>query len=102
MTDGTMTRGSRLLPVAVVAVAVVVGGLTSTSGRAQGSAAPRRDATTLRTMHVQGNVHVVLGAGANVVVQLGNLGSVLVDTGTAQNADRVLASVSALTPRPVR
>ena len=102
MTAGTMTRGSRLLPVAVVAVAVVVGALTSTSGRAQGNAASRRDATALRTMRVQGNVHVVLGAGANVVVQLGDLGSVLVDTGTAQNADRVLASVRELTPRPVR
>jgi glyoxylase-like metal-dependent hydrolase (beta-lactamase superfamily II) len=97
-----MTRGSRLLPVAVVAVAIVIGALTSTAGRAQGTAAPRRDATTLRTMHVQGNVHVVVGAGANVVVQLGSLGSVLVDTGTAQNADRVLASVRELTPRPVR
>ena len=53
-------------------------------------------------MHVQGNVHVVLGAGSNVAVQLGNLGSVLVDTGTAQNAGQVLASVRQLTPRPVR
>ena len=38
-------------------------------------------------MHVQGNVHVILGAGSNVTVQLGNLGAILVDTGTAQNAD---------------
>jgi cyclase len=103
-----MTRGSQLLPVAVVAVAIVVGALTSTSGRAQTGTAPRADtvgatqASPLRTMHVQGNVHVVLGAGSNVVVQSGNLGSILVDTGTAQNAERVLAAVREITPRPVR
>ncbi len=97
-----MTRGSQLLPVSIVAVAIVVGALTSTSGQAQGNAAQRRDQTALRTLHVQGNVHVVLGAGSNVLVQSGNLGSILVDTGTAQNAERVLAAVREVTPRPVR
>jgi glyoxylase-like metal-dependent hydrolase (beta-lactamase superfamily II) len=53
-------------------------------------------------MHVQGNVHVVLGAGANIAVQVGNLGSIIVDTGAAQNAEQVLAAVRQLTPRPVR
>lgn len=93
---------SPLLPIVVVAVAIAVGALTSTSGRAQGGAAPRRDETKLRTMHVQGNVHVVLGAGANIAVQVGNLGSIIVDTGAAQNAEQVLNSVRQVTPRPVR
>ena len=53
-------------------------------------------------MPVQGNVHVIIGAGSNVTVQLGSLGPILVDTGTAQNADAVLASLRQLTPRPVR
>jgi cyclase len=97
-----LIRGSLLPPVAAIAVAVAIGALSSTAGRAQSGAAPRREATALRTMHVQGNVHVVLGAGANVIVQLGNLGSILVDTGTAPNAEQVLASVRQLTPRPVR
>jgi len=35
-------------------------------------------------------------------VQVGTLGAVLVDTGSAQNADAVLASLRELTPRPVR
>ena len=99
----TMIRSARLLPLAAVAMAVAVGALTTTPGRAQGGgAAPRTATTALRTLHVQGNVHVMLGAGANIAVQLGNLGSILVDTGTAQNADQVLASVKTLTPRPVR
>ena len=104
----TMARGSRLLPLAVVAVAIAIGALTSVSGRAQSSAAPRADragatqGAPLRTMHVQGNIHVVLGAGANIAVQVGNLGVIVVDTGTAQNAEQVLAAVRQLTPRPVR
>jgi glyoxylase-like metal-dependent hydrolase (beta-lactamase superfamily II) len=53
-------------------------------------------------MPVQGNVHVIIGAGSNVTVQVGNLGVVLVDTGTAQNADALLTSLRQLTNRPVR
>jgi glyoxylase-like metal-dependent hydrolase (beta-lactamase superfamily II) len=53
-------------------------------------------------MPVQGNVHVIVGAGANVTLQLGHLGAILVDTGTAQNADAILTSLRQLTNRPVR
>jgi cyclase len=98
----SVARGSVLLPLAAVAVAVAIAALTTTPGRAQGGAAPRRDAAALRTMHVQGSVHAVLGAGANIAVQVGNLGPIVVDTGTAQNVEQVVASVRRLTPRPVR
>jgi glyoxylase-like metal-dependent hydrolase (beta-lactamase superfamily II) len=103
----TKSPVSCVLELGVVGIAVAIGALTATtSGSAQGSAAqgsaPRREQAALRTMHVQGTVHVVLGAGSNIAVQLGNLGSILVDTGTAQNAEQVLAAVRQLTPRPVR
>jgi glyoxylase-like metal-dependent hydrolase (beta-lactamase superfamily II) len=94
----TMIRRS-LLPLAAVAVAVGIGAMTTS---AQSNSASRKDATALRTMPVQGNVHVILGAGSNVAVQVGSLGSIVVDTGSAQNAERVLASVREITPRPVR
>jgi glyoxylase-like metal-dependent hydrolase (beta-lactamase superfamily II) len=99
-----LLRGSRLTPLVAVAVAVAVGALTTTARGAQSGAAPRPAASTtpLRTMHVQGNIHVVLGAGSNIAVQVGNLGPIIVDTGNAQNAEQVLASVRSLTPRPVR
>jgi glyoxylase-like metal-dependent hydrolase (beta-lactamase superfamily II) len=51
---------------------------------------------------VQGNGPVIIGGGSNGTVQVGTLGAVLVDTGSAQNADAVLASLRQLTPRPVR
>ncbi|HLG53795.1 MAG TPA: MBL fold metallo-hydrolase [Vicinamibacterales bacterium] len=94
---------SRVFELGVVAAAVAWGAfLATTSGSAQGTAAPRKDPSVLRTMHVQGNVHVMLGAGSNITVQVGNLGAILVDTGTAANADSVLASLRQLTNRQVR
>ena len=53
-------------------------------------------------MKVQGSVHVIVGAGANVAVQVGDLGPIVVDTGAARRAEALLASIRTLTPRPVR
>ena len=65
---------SRVFELGVVAAAVAWGAfLATTSGSAQGNAPPRKDPTALRTMHVQGNVHVMLGAGSNITLQVGNL-----------------------------
>jgi glyoxylase-like metal-dependent hydrolase (beta-lactamase superfamily II) len=104
----SIARGSSLLPLAAVVVAVSIGALTTRDGQAQGGGAARADAagssraSALRTMHVQGSVHVVAGAGSNVAVQVGNLGPIVVDTGAAQNVEQLIASVKQLTPRPVR
>jgi cyclase len=92
-------------PLLVVAAAVMVGAFSAhLDGRAQGAAtlAPAVREGGLYTMPVQGNVHVIIGAGANVAVQVGNLGPILVDTGTGQNAEAVLTSLRQLTNRPVR
>ena len=89
-----------LIVAAAVLFAMVSAGVDS---RAQGGTAvqPRRE-SGLYTMPIQGNVHVIIGGGSNITVQVGALGAVLVDTGSAQNADAVLASLRQLTPRPVR
>jgi cyclase len=99
-------RHKRVPGVVIVAAAVMLGAFSAyVDGRAQGGAPPslqsRREGG-LYTMPVQGNVHVIVGAGSNVAVQVGSLGPILVDTGTAQNADAVMASLRQLTPRPVR
>ena len=88
----------------MLALAVLVGAVAfgTALGQGQGPAQGRPQGSALRTMHVQGNVHVVLGAGSNIAVQVGSLGSIVVDTGSAQNAEQVLASVRQITPRPVR
>jgi cyclase len=47
----------------------------------------------VRAMHVQGNVHMIVGAGGNVAVQVGNDGVLVVDAGGAGTSDKVLAAI---------
>jgi cyclase len=56
----------------------------------------------VHTLRVQGNVYLLTGAGANIVVQIGDLGAVVVDTGGAEMSAAVLTAIRALTPRPIR
>ena len=52
--------------------------------------------TEITTIHVQGNVYMLQGAGGNVAVQIGDMGVVVVDTGLAQNADKLIAAIRKL------
>lgn len=45
---------------------------------------------------------MLVGAGANVAVQLGDDGVLLVDTGVAQMSDKVVAAVRTLSDKPIR
>ena len=96
-------RDAVLRHLLVVAAAVLFAMVSAgVDGNAQDGTAVQRREAGLYTMPIQGNVHVIIGGGSNVTVQVGALGAVLVDTGSAQNADAVLASLRQLTPRPVR
>jgi glyoxylase-like metal-dependent hydrolase (beta-lactamase superfamily II) len=52
--------------------------------------------------HVQGNVYLLLGAGANVAVQVGGDGVLVVDTGAAAKRAGVLAAIRKLSGGPIR
>lgn len=56
----------------------------------------------IETFHVQGNVHMLVGAGANVAVQIGEEGVLVVDTGSAATRDAVLAAIRGLSDKPIR
>ncbi len=45
---------------------------------------------------VQGNVHLLIGAGGNIAVQVGENGALVVDTGTGKLADKVVAAIKKL------
>jgi cyclase len=68
---------------------------------ARGAAPPAADAD-LHTLHVQGNVYMLVGAGGNITVQIGDDGVLLVDSGLAQNAEKVVAAVRTLSNKPIR
>lgn len=63
------------------------------SGPAQGE---------VQVLPVQGNVHVIVGAGANITMQVGSDGVLLVDTGTAAMSPKVLAAMKTVSTRPLR
>jgi hypothetical protein len=45
---------------------------------------------------------VIAGAGANIGVQVGEDGIVVVDAGTAADAPAVLAAIKRISPKPIR
>ena len=53
-------------------------------------------------MHVQGNVHMIVGAGGNIVVQAGDEGVLVIDTGLAARGDDVLAAIRRISDKPIR
>jgi cyclase len=48
---------------------------------------------TINVLHVQGNVYMLVGATGNIAVQISKDGVLMVDTGTAQMSDQVLATI---------
>jgi glyoxylase-like metal-dependent hydrolase (beta-lactamase superfamily II) len=57
---------------------------------------------SVEAYHVQGNVHLLLGAGANVAVQVGEEGVLVVDTGARASREALLAAVRELSDGPIR
>jgi len=70
-------------------------------GRGAAPAAAPADAE-LHILHVQGNVHMLVGAGGNIALQVGDDGVLLVDTGLAANAEKVVAAIRTISNKPIR
>ena len=56
----------------------------------------------LDLVQIRPNFYVIAGAGGNILAQLGPEGVILVDSGTTEAADKVLATIRKLTPLPIR
>ena len=93
-----MPRNMRISAVAsvVAAAALACAGIGATLS-AQAPAA-----NTTHTLHVQGNVYMLVGAGGNIAVQIGDDGVLLVDTGSPQATSQVVAAIRELTQKPIR
>ena len=52
----------------------------------------------VRAVHVQGNVHMIVGAGSNIAVQVGGDGVLVVDTGASGMTEKVLAAIRTIAP----
>ena len=58
----------------------------------------RLPAGEVRAVPVQGNVQMIVGAGSNIVVQVGEDGVLVVDTGAAGQGGKVLDAIRRLAP----
>ncbi len=56
----------------------------------------------IEVLPVQGNIYMVSGAGANITLQLGEQGVLVVDTGDAAKSDAVIAEIRKLSKKPLR
>src|SRR5262245_37149751 len=56
----------------------------------------------IRIVHVSGGVYMLVGGGANIVVQVGNEGVLVVDTGAANMTDKILAAIRELSKKEIR
>src|SRR5215472_16111190 len=74
---------------------------------AQAPARPARtpqnfDNVEVHTLPVQGNIHMLVGAGGNITVQAGKDGVLLVDAEYAALSDKILAAIRGITIAPIR
>jgi glyoxylase-like metal-dependent hydrolase (beta-lactamase superfamily II) len=90
--------------IGVIAAATLSAGLAQVAYGRQGPNRTEGGAGEIHVLPVQGNIYMLVGAGANITVSAGIDGVMLVDTGGAQMSDKVLATVrqlaSALTSSP--
>ena len=59
-------------------------------------------APDLEVLQLRSNFYMIAGAGANIGVQVGDDGVVVVDSGAASRTNAVLAAIKKLSPRPIR
>jgi glyoxylase-like metal-dependent hydrolase (beta-lactamase superfamily II) len=56
----------------------------------------------LTVLEIKPNFYMIAGAGGNVAVHVGRDGVIVTDTGRAEMAEALLATIRRLTPRPIR
>jgi cyclase len=56
----------------------------------------------VHVLHVQGNVYMIVGAGGNITLQVGDDGILLVDSGLASMSANVLAAIRSVSGKPLR
>src|SRR5262249_9685247 len=85
------------------AAAVALAGVL---GVARGGIAARTNQNladaAVHVLHVQGNVYMLVGAGGNITLQVGDEGVLLVDTSLEQMSDKVVAPIRTVSDKPIR
>jgi glyoxylase-like metal-dependent hydrolase (beta-lactamase superfamily II) len=83
--------------VALLCLAAAVSGLSG-AARAQDNL----DDVEIHTLHVRDDIYMLVGAGGNITVQIGDDGVLIVDTQFAPLSGKIVAAIAELTPKPIR
>jgi cyclase len=82
----------------LLALAILLAAMPFVPARAQDQASEN---SGVQLLHVQGRAYMLVGAGANITVQLGDDAVVLVDSGLPQMSPQVLAAIRSLSQKPI-
>jgi len=93
---------SRLRDGVLAALLLASGLCAGIGGGALLAQASQQRSDDLDVVQVRSDFYMIAGAGGNVAAQVGPAGVILVDTGSAEMSDKVLAAVRRLTSRPIR
>ena len=91
---------AKMRTLALVLTLAAAGALYERPGRSQ-TAPTNLDSVEIQTIHVQGNVYMLVGAGGNMTVQVGNDGVLVVDTQYEQLAPKLVAAIRKLSEKPI-
>jgi cyclase len=79
-----------------IATATALAVTSAAAPSAQQRRAVAQESGTVHVLPLRGNVYLLVGAGANITLSVGREGVLLVDAGTAQMAEKVVAAVRQL------
>jgi cyclase len=96
-----MSWSLRGKPAALVAVLLALCAAQS-AARVLAQQHPATNRNGLESLQIRPNVHVIVGAGGNVTVHVGEDGLVVVDTGSSESAGSLLDAIKTISPRPIR
>ena len=76
--------------------------LCCTAAATMAQQAPNLNNVEVHVLPVQGNVYMLVGAGANITVQVGSDGVLVVDSEYAPLSEKILAAIRSLSKGPIR
>jgi cyclase len=88
--------------IAVGALAGAASGQDITAAEGHGEQNADFSKAELHVWPVQGNIYMLVGDGANITLQVGKQGALLVNTGFDKMSDKVIAAIKKLSERPLQ